>query len=307
MGVPAKAITTYDNPANHVAGGGTVTTAGVNLDGVAQIFTSIGACSGALMADGIHILTAGHCVNYGGSIAASATVNFFTGAGDFSFTTSNISVAPGWSGIVGSELSGSDLAILTLSSVVSGVQGYDLYRGASEVGQSIELAGWGYGGTGSGYNSTLYPYGTRRWGVNQYDTTGALFGNSNSTILMGDFDDGTAAHDLFGTLSTALVNRGLTDADIAPGDSGGPTFWNGLLVGIHSFTGRINFTPQPDIDGGINSSYGELWGDSRVSANLSFIDSVLLPEPSAFALAAFGLVILSGVRSKRVRRDRCQA
>lgn len=303
-GTPTLAITTYDVNVNNVAGPGTVTTGGVNLDGMAQVITSIGACSGALLAGGTHILTAAHCVHNGAMVGA-ATINFFTANGDFSFATSDIYVAPGWSGMPGTLLDGGDLAILALSSAFTGAQGYEIYRGSAEVGQSIEIAGWGRDGTGdTGYTGA---YGTRRWGTNMYDATGALFSNSNSTILMADFDNGTATNDLFGRLVSGLANAALTDSNIAPGDSGGPSFWNGLLVGIHSLNGRVNLTPSADIDAILNASFGELFGDTRVSSHLAFIDSVTMPEPSTFGMGGLGLLLLISARPKRGRRGRSRA
>ena len=68
---------------------------------------------------------------------------------------------------------------------------------------------------------------------------------------------------------------GKLEVGIASGDSGGPGFIDGKIAGVHSFgfthrcTGVTNGT---DFDCGLNSSYGEMSGDTRVSVWADFID-----------------------------------
>jgi hypothetical protein len=262
---------------------------GVNLDGVVRVATSSGLCSGALLADGIHVLTAAHCVDGGEPV----TVSFDTELGGaYSLAVSNVAIDPGWTTDL---LAGNDLALLTLSSAATGVTGYNLYTGTAEVGSTVLIAGWGEQGTGA-TGAVDGTYGTRRYGQNQYAGTGLLFGGSTG-ILTGDFDSGNGVNNVFGS-DASLENLGLGQAEvsIAPGDSGGPTFFGGLLVGIHSFAGT--FGMPPDIDLELNSSFGEIFGDTRLSTS-TWLSAQLVPEPESFALAAIGLAAL--LAAKRAR------
>ena len=74
---------------------------------------------------------------------------------------------------------------------------------------------------------------------------------------------------------------------VAPGDSGGPSFMDSILVGIHSF---INTSPA-DGDAIINASFGELGADTRVFIYADWIDrrvAAAVPEPGAVWLLLTG-------------------
>jgi hypothetical protein len=73
-----------------------------------------------------------------------------------------------------------------------------------------------------------------------------------------------------------------------------------LLVGIHSFGGRVIGSP-PDINGQLDYSFGELFGDTRISSS-SWLEAQLVPEPDTFVLAFLGLAALGGFSRARARR-----
>lgn len=70
---------------------------------------------------------------------------------------------------------------------------------------------------------------------------------------------------------------GKFEIGIAPGDSGGPGFIDGKIAGIHSFgftSGCGGVTNIADFNCVLDSSYGEMAGDTRVSTYASWIDGV---------------------------------
>ena len=271
---------------------------GSYLDGTVQF----GGCSGALLSDGMHVLTAAHCLDPN---VKSVTFNTTSGAVAVGF--SQVTRNPDSTGNVND---GADLAILTLNSLAP-VSGYQIYRTQTLSGPTpIELAG--YGATGTGLTGDALAGGVLRAGTNTYD---GIYDRIPGNPYIFDFDDGTPEHDTLGnTLNPAdrvpNLGTGNTEAMLADGDSGGPSFiqvggqWQ--LIGIHSFRG----TPGPplDIDEKLdpNSTFGELSGDTRLAFYASWIDSVTgVPEPGSWVLLVAGLIGVGAVtrRSRRMREQ----
>ncbi len=322
--------TTANNPASHVVTGGA-------YSGVADVILGrtdgTYRCSGALLSGGAYLLTAAHCAAGSGSTnrVNSATATFRTDTGAATVRLGAVSINPGWTGSV---LNGSDLALIKLTTAApTNVAQYGIYRDTDELGQVATHVGVGRSGTGL-TGSTLAS-GTERAGLNRYDTTAAAFsfGSNRSAQLMYDFDDGLAAHDAFGWyFGPALADLGLGGDEVmaASGDSGGPAFIDGMIAGITSYGMRLSkfvggrFSSS-DINGIINSSFGEIAGDTRISSYASWIDSIVgtappppvttsfvapqgagfvgddldLPEPLTAAL--FGLGALAAFAARRRR------
>ncbi len=284
----------------------TTTADGVALNGEVWIEFPNGSCSGSLLSDGTSILTAAHCVDppvdadAPGSgllgIVSSAAVTFNTGVGgcgieiNHSTLTTNYCyppyivtdvadffVDPNYIATGGDYLDGDDLAVIQLSSPApAGITGYSLFSGneTDAIGGDVEVAGAGESGVGVIDGS--YPAGTMRQGQTQYtatcaDTTITVDGCSTDNVLLAEF------------ANTSQV-------EIAPGDSGGGSFYNGQLIGVHSFD---NCTASNcPIVGDQSNSDNSLFGDTYVGgSNAAWIESVEagIPEPATAALLAMGL------------------
>ena len=275
---------------------------GINLSGVVTITDSKAVCSGSLLADGLSILTAGHCVTsaYGSPIATGITVSFMGDHGFVQETVSNVQVDPGYNG--DSDL-GNDLAILTLSQPApSFAVGYSLFTSSLIPSTPVVLAGYGYGGTGTnGANSGTYPFGTLRVGTNEYEATGQHFGWS-SNLLVGQFYD-------FNTSSTNALGvahpySSSDEVDTSFGDSGGPTFYAGKIIGVHvlGICEGDSVCEMPPSEGSANNSYfGEMWADTSVAGNLRFIEDAEVPEPGSCSLVLLGLAA-AGFLGRRTGR-----
>ena len=304
---------TVDDPNNHIVADGAPN------DGVAVLFLNLDVngnglddeggvrCSGALLPDRIHVLTAAHCVSNTGNNDLFANANSATFEGDLGDETININAAwtqvnPGWDGQL---LCGDDIAIVELESEPT----VDIPSYPIDVilGDDIGTVGnkFGYGRTGTGNaGSTIAFDGSKRTGQNLYEDTQQLanqflldntpFGCPAGQISLGgvimyDFDNGVdnngppAPNDAYGFFF-GINDLGLGNAEVngAPGDSGGPTFNPATeIMGVTSFSLTIT-NPDgttSDIDtSGIDqpdSSFGEFSGDTRVSFYEGWINDII--------------------------------
>jgi hypothetical protein len=129
------------------------------------------------------------------------------------------------------------------------------------------------------------------------------------------------------------LGTGITEVLIDGGDSGGGAFIGDLVAGVHSFgltlggeycdgilnpnpddpydtAGAFNpeIIPVSDVDCTLNSTFGEIAGDTSVSYYSSWIKAILggqtssaviLPEPATFGLMGLGLLGIACARRRR--------
>ena len=174
-----------------------------------------------------------------------------------------------------------DLALVHLSTAVTGVTYASLYDGsmASLTGETATFVGYGYRGDGvDGYVSGTY--GTKRAFDNLIDSFGDGY-DFPATDIICDFD----------TPSFALALEGC----VAPGDSGGGVFTTiggeTYLIGVSSFIGY--YDDEGDAD------YGDCSGCVCTCAYYDWITSVAVPEPSAVCLLAIAGMSFAFWRRRR--------
>lgn len=296
----------------------------LNEDKVTGFGTS---CSGALLTGGMHVLTAAHCVTDASGaldvdlVGTNNYVNFpITSTGAHGLGNINaaagkvaiqsVTVHPGWNGDY--MFNGNDIAIITLANAAPvAAARYDIYTGGDEVGSLSTKSGWGRVGDGNTGASTASGW---RQGQNVWDMNAQVFWDgeavANPNILMYDFDNGLAANDAFGVYF-GLTGLGLGNMEVlsSNGDSGGPSFIGGKVAGITSF--GVTFTNQaggictagnPDLICGLNNSFGEFAGDTRVSGYAAWINAqmgVPVPEPETYALMLAGLGLVGAMARRR--------
>lgn len=295
IALPADVIGGHAITVNQTSGAGPSLNGTTTWDGVARlifdlntngIYGDVGdsGCTGALLFGGFSILTAGHCVDDMIALAASAQVSFLDATVQTYLATTAL-MFPGYTGAVGDPR---DLAMLTLSSQVVGVSQYGLYRLMDEAGKSGTLVGYGRGGNGA--TGSTPGFGTRREANNLVDGYwfDPMYGGLDSLAYDFDAFGFSPARDAFGTCFAAPQTGVAGEGMIAPGDSGGPFFIDGLIAGVHSWGGTFG-TACGDVDSLLNSSWGEVAGDTRVSLFADWIDGHTVPEPGTLLLLAAGL------------------
>ena len=248
---------------------------------LAALFPAVGTatgshyCSGTLIAPDV-FLTAAHC-------PSPTTVR----VGGGSYAVAERIVHPDYTGSV---LGGFDFQILKLAAPVLNVTPAPLYTGRDEVGSRVVSVGFGGGGTGlTGATSGV---GTKRAFTNIVDVTGSIYGNSNSEVLLMDFDQpGDTSVSRWGsTIPTDL------EGQVAGGDSGGGLFIE--IDDVFHLAGVTSFSMDFPGEDGIAGNYGDQSGYSRVSGSLDFI-AAHVPEPS-MGMAAGVLLGMSLLRRRRI-------
>ena len=293
---PYKAIanvklTTFSNPGSFV-------TLASEYPGVPKLILKNGPtylCTGTLLNDQQHILTAAHCVtssNTGKITLKNGSYAEFTDPSGnkyrFNIDASSTAVPAAWDA---NYLKGNDLAILKLNSpvLIEGITGYTIDSVMSD-DLNNEVSKVGFGRSGTGWVGDVQSSGTKRDGSNQYDTTHNIMMSAlgysyiPDAVLQYDFDNNNSVNDAFGfffsSYGLADTNTfGDKEVNSAPGDSGGPTFNSeGKITGVTSYgiTLHINGATS-DYTSGLDSSFGEFSGDTRVSFtdNLNFILSIV--------------------------------
>jgi hypothetical protein len=268
---------------------------GTGYDGVVAVLpldaagNRVGLGSGALLWTGYHILTAAHVVTDPlGNVFPAVDVEFVLPPpiGPVTIRSSQIIVHPQYDPF---DFFVNDIAIIVLPQAAPpGAQRYQIYRQTDEVGKIHEFAGYGNIGVGTaGAAAAGYP--NKYFGMNRYEVTGERFNGLSwvdlgynipggprwapGMLLASDFDSGQQANDAFFRLfGIRDLGLGAAEAMTAPGDSGGPHFINGLIAGI---TAGILRPVVSDYDGALNSSFGEIAIDTRVSFYASWIDEVV--------------------------------
>lgn len=290
-------------------------------------------CTGTLLPDRQSILTAAHCVSDGaGTAGPLSTTVFFQPAAGLAPTASiynnpaatAITVSQYFvnSAYTGEVIDQNDIAVLRMSSEApSWAQSHGIYTGGDLTGQNFTVAGYGRLGTGAGFNTAT---GRLRTGENRYDFrfgdadfgegywTG-VFGTADVTYsYLSDFDNGVATNDAscrlaadpdFNLSGAKWCNTGvgIREVGVAGGDSGGPNFINGMVSAVNSY-GLSFGTGYGDVDGSLNSSFGEFSGYVPTYIHADFINASMVPEASTYLMMGLGLIGV-GAMSRRRRQQ----
>jgi hypothetical protein len=210
----------------------------------------------------------------------------------------------------GNSNAGGDLAVLRLANPApSFATEYSIYTGAMPTGEVL-MAGYGLGGTGMTGGSTSY--GTLLAGINEYVENGKTFSAGYSAgLYIGQFyDPNIPSTNALNVANVANAYDYTDEVDIAAGDSGGPSFYNDEIVGIHDigicYSVVVNHVTQctepPSVSTANYSFFGQMFGDVSAEANATWIDDQETPEPGSLGLLGLGLAVLAAFRFLRRAR-----
>jgi hypothetical protein len=342
--VPTMTYTTVEQAQTSVTSG---------YSGVGSIFvttqssaaTQQGYLCTASLVNSTTLVTAAHCIfDYSETGEADPVVGitfYAPSFGERSSPTVETFAASDWeynplydtadhTGDIGS---GHDLAMITLGTSAVGHDTYEFFTG-NPLQQFVEV-GTGTIGGPRGTNQGIASDYLKRTGTNIYELYGSdVFSDVTDGVVLADFDDGTAAHDVFGRNQGVLGLTGLNqlgvagESDSSPGDSGGPSFINGQIAAVTSFgiTGGVfqgycggnstdpynssGTTAQRSLGQCTNSSVGEIMGNTLTAYNLDFINAYLaahpsvapaVPEPASWAMMIGGFGLVGGTARRRRR------
>jgi secreted trypsin-like serine protease len=240
------------------------------------------------------VLTAAHVTagnNYNGGGISSMSFTLYNGSSSSQYAASNWYTHPGWGATSGSLLAGYDIALVRLSTPVTGFTPATLAPSSEYVEEGTIV---GFGTTGTGLTGSTVAGGTKRAGNNMIDVQGDDV-TISSSILLVDFDQpGNTSASSFGD-NTPLTLEYLS----APGDSGGGLFVTRnaqtFVLGITSFGVGLK-------DGVTNSSYSDLAGFTDVTAFSSWITTTMtVPEPGTWLPSTLLVISVALTRRRRPR------
>jgi hypothetical protein len=218
-----------------------------------------------------------------------------------------------------------DIAVIELvDPLPEGIETYEIYRDEDEFNQEARHYGHGRSGKGNKGATGDADFFVGRTGLNTYEQVlEPFFEDGIKDQLLSDFDSGGSKHNAMAWWFSSKVRCGPDNANpphaqdgqcttfkdgnyrdfkgygkmeigIASGDSGGPAFIQDKIAGVHSF-GFTHFcdgeTNGTDFSCGLDSSFGEMSGDTRVSFHAGFVDDVvtgIFPTTPIGAPAAIG-------------------
>lgn len=279
--------TTYGNPSDY-------TVSANNGIGKLTLVTTQGTfgCTGTLLDDHEHVLTAAHCISdsSGNNILTGGNISLYDGTQNI---TSDILSSVKHPDYDGKFTKGNDVAVLTIQKVSDGINTHGINANDSSlIDYTFDKYGYGLSGTGNtGTDSKNYPFGIERNVKNTYDAYGdmmmAALGETYvpHSVLQYDFDNGNPDNDAFGfffgktNYDTNSGEEGLS----APGDSGGSTIdSNGNIVGITSYgitltyrNGDTSDITKQGRNAKLDSSFGEFAADTNVAHYSDWIQAQL--------------------------------
>lgn len=242
-------------------------------------------CSGSLMATGVDILTAGHCIDN----SLNWTVTFETAGGTTTLQVSQALLHPLYDARPApvAQLHQYDVGLLRLAAPApEDAQRYGLksdYSGIEFENTLVDLVGYGVGGQPGG---PVLEARTRRHARNWLD------------FVIGAFSDGTHLASAPDHPFEMMMDFGAPDGPyqglINSGDSGGPALFGNDVIGVASFGNLPTSGSYPDY-GWYSTGHASL--ADPVTGD--WVESMLTPEPTTLLLLGVGLILLRYLKSYR--------
>jgi hypothetical protein len=307
-------------PSNTTGGGDPIYRPSANKTGVVALIMEYAGgaafiCSGSVLAGGMSIATAAHCVSDGAGTAnpLRTTAYFFKGdpdertpfqTGGVAIEVSRYIVHPDYTGEV---IDQNDIAILRLKSAApQQFERYDLWTSDIQ-GANFNVAGYGTRSTVGGASGNTAPAGARtgflREGDNKYDYAWGddrfqgfftdviggenFFGTADIEFsYVSDFDNGLRAQDQSRRIANALGLGPIGDIffdDVGRGArevgiAGGDSGGPGFINGQLASINSYGLTfgaAFGDFGGGLNAGWGEFSGYVPIFIHTDFIASAM--------------------------------
>lgn len=171
------------------------------------------------------------------------------------------------------EITGHDIAVFTLTESAVGHEVYEFYE-RDPIGKEFTRVGTGMtgGANGTGRDGVTTDW-KQRDGKNIYVYySNEVVETRSANVLWSDVDDGTAEHDVFGIVKGNHQTGIEGESASSSGDSGGPTFIDGKIVGT-TMGGLTGSLLTKDTCGNVGDVDPSITGDSCTNGSVGEVNS----------------------------------